>query len=376
MSLTADPDGLDKVVAATGRPFRIAMVAPPWFDLPPRGYGGTETIVAALADQLVMRGHHVALLGAGQNRTRAHEFYPLYETPPTGQLGSPMPEVIATAEAARVLAELDVDIVHDHSLAGPLLARGRAVPTVATVHGPATGDNGSYFERLGTTIDVVAISESQRRLNPRINWAGTVHNGVDVASYTFAHGGDYVLWLGRVTPDKGPAIAIDAARAAGRRIVLAGKLNEPAERAHFDQEVRPRLGRGAEWVGEADYRVKRELLAGALCLLFPIRWEEPFGIVMVEALASGTPVVAFRRGSVAEIVRHDVTGVIADDFDAFAAGIGRAVDLDPALCRAAAETRFDLPVMADGYERIYRLLAEGTRSIHSIVSEHDGRSVL
>ncbi|WP_261164743.1 glycosyltransferase family 4 protein [Microbacterium sp. Marseille-Q6965] len=338
------------------------MVAPPWFSLPPAGYGGTEAVVAGLVDALVARGHEVVLVGAGRNGTKAQEFHAAYDTPPTSRLGEPVPEAIAAAFARRALEEAGVDVVHDNTLCGPLLAGGRAAPTVVTMHGPVSGENGRYHELLERSVSVVAISDAQRRANPRINWCGTVHNAIDVASFPMRERkDDFLLWIGRFSPDKAPHLAIDAARAAGRRVVLAGKLNESAEHAYFDAEIRPRLGRGAEYVGEADASLKRELFAAARALIFPIQWEEPFGMVMVEALACGTPVVATRRGSVPEVVDHDRTGIIVDR-DADARGLADAIvaaeGLDPHECRRQAEQRFDLAVMAEGYERVYRALVE------------------
>jgi glycosyltransferase involved in cell wall biosynthesis len=343
-----------------GNPLRIGVVAPPWFTVPPVGYGGTEAVVAALVDQLVELGHLVTLIASGPAKTRAQRHVMVYDEPPSDLLGrSPMPEVIAAAEAARVLGADEFDIVHDHSLAGPLLAIARRIPTVATMHGPVLGDNGDYFRRLGRAVDLVAISDSQRALAPDLNWAGTVHNAIDVDSFPYrADKGEHVLWIGRFHPDKGAHLAIDAARAAGRRIVLAGKLNEREEHEYFDTVVRPRLGHDAEYVGEADAAVKRELFAGARCLVFPIQWEEPFGMVMIEAMATGTPVVAMRHGSVPEIIDDGRTGWIVETISEVPGAIERAGELDPATCRAWVRSRFDLPVMARGYERIYRALVD------------------
>ncbi|WP_432495604.1 glycosyltransferase family 4 protein [Kineococcus auxinigenes] len=348
---------------------RIAVVAPPWFELPPRGYGGIESVVADLVDSLAERGHEVTLVGAGRHRTRAARFVQVFDEPPSERLGTPAPEVIHAAAAGAALADLDVDVVHDHSLAGPLLARGRRVPTVVTMHGPVDGEQGEYFTRLGDSVDVVAISDAQRRLNPGINWVGRVHNAIDVSSFPFRERkDDHVLWLGRFSPDKGPHLAIDAARAAGLRIVLAGKRSEPGEKEFFEREVRPRLGRDAEYVGEADAALKRELLAGARALAFPIQWEEPFGMVMIEAMACGTPVVALPRGSVPEVVDHGRSGLVVHDLADFPAALSLAAELDPAVCRRHAEQNFDLPVMAAGYERLFRTIVEGERSVRAITS--------
>lgn len=357
----------------TAGSLRIAMVAPPWYELPPRGYGGIESVVADLVDQLVARGHHVTLIGSGRHGTAAQEFVPVFGDPPSLRLGEPAPDVIHAAATARLLEDLDVDIVHDHSYAGPLLARGRQVPTVVTMHGPVSGDQGEYFGWLGDSIDVVAISDAQRRLNPQLNWVGRVYNAIDVDTFPFrSDKDDYLLWLGRFNQDKGPHLAIDAARQVGMRIVLAGKRNEPVEKAFFEAEIVPRLGPGVEYVGEADAALKRELLAGARALTFPLQWEEPFGMVMIEAMACGTPVVALRRGSVPEVVAHGMAGLVVDDYERFPAALVAAESVDPAACRAHVRANFGLPVMAEGYERIYRMLVTGEHSVRALTSaRHD-----
>lgn len=358
------------------RPLRIAMVAPPWFELPPVGYGGIESVVADLVDALVARGHEVTLVGAGCNGTRAQRFVQVFPEPPSQRLGEAMPEVLHAAAAARAVEGLDVDLVHDHCCAGPLLARGRRTPTVVTAHGPVTGEVGDYYRYLGDSIELVAISDAQRRLNPDLNWVGRVHNAIDVGTFPYREDkDDYVLFLGRFNPDKGAHLAIDAARRAGRRIVLAGKLNEAAEKAYFEAEIRPRLGRDAEYVGEADATTKRELFSGARCLVFPIQWEEPFGMVMIEAMACGTPVVATRRGSVPEVVADGETGYVVDDLEDLPARIVAAEELSPAACRRHVRDRFDLPVLAEGYERVYRTLVEGRELLDELPEASAGRGV-
>jgi len=355
------PERTDGAARPTAqRPLRIGMIAPPWFTVPPAGYGGIEAMVAGLVDGLVARGHHVTLVGAGAPGTRAQRYVAVYPEPPSFRLGEPVPEVLHAAAAAAALEGADVDLVHDHTLAGPLLARGRSVPTVVTAHGPVTGEPGDYLARLGATVDVVAISGAQRLLRPEVNWLTTVHNGIDVASYPFGNGGGgYLLFLGRFHPDKGAHLAIEVAQRTGRRLLLAGKLNEPAERAYFDAAIAPRLGRRIDYVGEADAATKGELLAGASALLFPVQWEEPFGLVMVEAMACGTPVVALGRGSVPEVVADGETGVVVDEPDLLPAAVFAAEELDRRRCRARAAKCFDLSQMVDGYEAAYRTVMEG-----------------
>jgi glycosyltransferase involved in cell wall biosynthesis len=334
------------------------MVAPPWYEVPPTSYGGIESMVADLVDQLTGRGHDITLIGAGRDRSAASRFVAVFEEPPSSRLGEALPEILYTATVGQIVAGLAVDLVHDHSLAGPLLARGRQVPTVVTMHGSVTAEHGEIMARLGDTVRVVAISEAQRLDRPGLNWVATVYNAIDVDAFPYAEEkDDFVLWMGRVSPDKGPELAIDAARVAGLPIVLAGKCSEPSEQSFFDEEIAPRLGDGATFIGEVSGKAKGELCARARALAFPIQWDEPFGMVMVEAMACGTPVVATRRGSVPEIVRDGETGIVLDadaGVEEIAEALHAAVDIEPARCRASVRERFTPAHMADGYEEVYR----------------------
>jgi glycosyltransferase involved in cell wall biosynthesis len=334
---------------------RVAMTLPPWYDVPPRAYGGIEALVAELVDALTAHGHDVVLVAAGTNGTRGRFLRTFEEPPPSHRLGEAMPEILQAAWVDRYLTDLDVDIVHDHSLAGPLSARGRRAPTVVTAHGPCTGEVGAYYRLLGPFVHLVAISDAQRRLAPDLHWTGLVHNAIRVGDFRFRrHKEDHVLFVGRLNPEKAPHLAIDAARRAGRRILLAGKVEEEIEHAYFDAEIKPRLGADAEFIGEIDHAGKQELFGAAHCLVFPIRWEEPFGLVMIEAMACGTPVVALRRGSVPEVVADGVTGIIKDDPADLPAAIDAAGELDPRACRDHVACHFDVSRMADAYESVYR----------------------
>lgn len=333
---------------------KLALIAPVWFEIPPPAYGGIEWICAWLAEGLVDRGHEVTLIGAGRNRTSAN-FLQTYAEPPSVRLGESLPEVIHAAAADQYLQGLDLDLVHDHTLCGPLQARGRATPTMVTAHGPVAGELGSYFRKLGDSISLVAISHSQRAEAPDLNWCSTVHNAIPVNEYPFrADKEDFLLFLGRMSPDKGVHLAIEAAREAGRPLVIAGKCNEPAEMAYFDSRIRPLLGSDIEWIGQADAARKKDLLSRAHCFLFPIRWAEPFGIVMVEAMACGTPVVALRGGSVNEVVAHGTTGFICDKPAELPSFIDRAGEISPSACREHAMSRFDVSKMVEGYEQAFQ----------------------
>jgi glycosyltransferase involved in cell wall biosynthesis len=347
----------------SAKKLRVAMVAPPWFDVPPRKYGGIEAVMADLIEALVDRGHEVTLIGVGEDRTRAR-LIPTFSQPLGERLGEPFPEVLHAAHAARIIDQLDVDVVHDHSLAGPLAAAGRDVPTIVTVHGPVTGEPGEYYRQLGTTVSLVAISDRQRRIAADLNWQATVHNALRVDGFPFQDDKeDWVLFLGRCVHDKGMHVAIDAARAAGKRIVLAAKCFEPSEKAYFQAEIAPRLGPDVEWLGEVGAAQKKDLLSRARCLLFPILWEEPFGMVMIEALACGTPIVALRRGSVPEVVVDGLTGIICDDPGELPAALREVGTIDPELCRKDVIDRFRPEVMAAGYEQVYQAVAKRSQLV-------------
>jgi glycosyltransferase involved in cell wall biosynthesis len=360
----------DEIRTATGggEPLRIAMVAPSRSEPSAVDPGGAATAVADLVDRLVdhlaVRGHHVTLIAPGPERTRAARFLPVDEGRQPARPGGVDPVLRHAAAVGALLADLDVDLVHDHSLAGPLLARGRPGPTVVTVHGPVHNYLGRYLHWLGDTVDAVAVCAAQRRPTPEVNWVGVIPDAIDVSAHPLGgRRGDHVLWMGRFRAEWGPHLAVDAARRAGLRIVLAGCCGTPAERAFLDEEIRPRLGADVEYLGGADPRARRQLLAEATALVLPVSGEDPPGTVPLEAMASGTPVVALRRGAPADLVAHGVSGLLVDDPDRLPAALRAAADLDPRRCRQHVERSFDLPVMTEGYERVYRMLIEGGKDL-------------
>lgn len=343
------------------QPLRVILVAPPYYSVPPDGYGGVEAVLADLADALVARGHTVTLLGVGEPRTRA-EFVPVWDRTFADQLGEVYPEVAHAAAVrravTRIAATSGADLVHDHTFAGPLNAPAYAalgLPTVTTVHGPVDTQPREFYRLLDRDVALVAISDRQRQLAPELNWVATVHNALRLDTWPFvAEKQDYALFLGRFHPNKAPHLALEAAHAAGLPLVLAGKCAEPLEKEYFDREVKPRLRSTDHVFGVADATAKRRLLAGARCLLFPIQWEEPFGMVMIESMACGTPVVALRGGAVPEVVEHGVTGFICERPEELPDALLRVGDLDPAACRAHVAARFTEAQLGAGYEAAYR----------------------
>ncbi|WP_369634517.1 glycosyltransferase family 4 protein [Nocardia sp. JMUB6875] len=359
------PENSPQRVSAADRSLHIVLVAPPYFDIPPVGYGGVEAVVAALADELVAHGHRVTLLGAGRAGTKA-TFIRVWDKVQTRRLGEPYPEIVNAMKAWRIIEELHardpIDIVHDHTFAGPGNAaayRMLGIPTVVTVHGPVDPEMHEYYRSFDRSVRLVAISDRQRSLAPDLNWVARVHNAIRPEEWPFrTEKLDYALFLGRYAPYKGPHLALEAAHTAGLRLVLAGKCNELPERTFFSKFVAPLLADGDDVFGEADAVAKRQLLAGARCLLFPIQWEEPFGIVMIEAMVCGTPVVALRGGAVEEVIEHGVTGFICDDPEELPDAIARVDEIDPYACRERVERLFATDRFADGYEAAYRRVIE------------------
>ncbi len=230
-------------------PLRIAIVAPPWFPIPPGGYGGIESMVHTLVEGLATRGHEIVLVGAGKPH-RSAKFLQTYDEPPLERMGEAFPEVVHALAAADHLADLDVDVVHDHSLAGPLTSGWRIQPTVVTAHGPIAGEMAICYRVLSRYTGLVAISDGQRAKGPDLAWEGRVYNAIPVDEYPFQEKKeDFCLFLGRISPEKSPDLAIKAAREAGYPIVVAAKCNEPPEKRYFEERVRPLLGPDAEWFG-------------------------------------------------------------------------------------------------------------------------------
>ena len=344
------------------RALRIGMVAPPWYEVPPEGYGGIEQVVADLADGLSARGHDVVLVAAGGDHTEA-EMRPTFDEPPEG-LGTAdgaKVELLHAIRTAEELQDLELDLVHDHSFAAPLLARQRKAPTVITAHGLVDDESAAAYASV-PRLSLVAISDHQRRQRLALPWAGVVHNGIRVDTYPFESSKDGpFLFLGRMSSDKGPDLAIEIARATGVPLNIAAKCESPDEQLYLEETIAPMLSDEIRYIGTADADEKRELLRSARALLFPIRWDEPFGLVMVEAMACGTPVIATPRGSVPEIVVDGETGFVRDDLDGLIEAARRTDEIDPEACRRRARERFDAEVMVGGYEGVFREVISGAR---------------
>src|SRR5688572_15622595 len=318
---------------------RIALIAPPWTPVPPTLYGGTELVVDHLATGFQAAGHEVLLFTTGDATCPVPRRHVLAEAQ-GHRIGNIVPEVIHVSAAYDAVKAFD--IVHDHTIIGPLLAERFADPKVVTTcHGPLDGELAAVYERIAPRVPIIAISHSQRKPAPHIPIARVIHHGIDASDFPNGTGdGGYFLFLGRMSPDKGAHRAVEVAAKAGVRLTMAAKMREPAEVEYFERFVQPFLNDDIVYLGEVPHEQKLELLAGATGLLFPIRWNEPFGMVMIEALACGTPVLAFPEGAAPEVVEDGRTGFLCHDETDMAEAMGRVHAIDRATCRAAVEGYF------------------------------------
>jgi len=346
-----------------GASLRIAMLAPPWISVPPPGYGGVEWVVSALTEALVARGHAVTLFCAPGSASSASVVTLLDECHP-GEIERSIHEA---DHVARAFAEIEsaaderrFDVVHDHCGFTALAMADRLdTPVVHTLHGPFTTSTATFYQRHGSKAALVGISQAQLATAPAgLHAVAAIPNPIDVRAWPLREDkDDYLLWVGRMTPEKGPHRAITAARAAGVRLVLAGVI-QPGQQEFFDREVAPHLdGDRVRFVGEVGGAVKHDLFAGARALLVPIRWEEPFGMVMVEALACGTPVIAFPEGAARELVVDGTTGFLVDDEQAMGAAVADLPAISARDCRAWVAEHCDVDVVAAAYEQTYRSVA-------------------
>lgn len=338
-----------------GRPLRIAMVMPPWYEVPPAGYGGLERVCASLIDGLVDLGHDVTLFGTGTRTGTKARFVSTDPELQYPRLLEALPELVHITAVNEMLERGNFDIVHDHTTIGPVTAPTRTLPTAVTVHSCPVGQVAEYLSKVDQSVSLIAISHAQRRVAPQLNWQSTIHHGIEVdGPIKEVPSTGPVLWLGRFAADKGPDIAIEACRKANLPLVLAGKCNQQDEWRYLDEVVRPMLGNDTELVLNADRHRTEQLLYDCRALILPIRWEEPFGMVLIEAMAKGTPVVALRRGAVPEVVLHGRTGFVCSDELDLPDALHDVVALDPADCANHVRGTFSVPLMAHRYEGIFR----------------------
>jgi glycosyltransferase involved in cell wall biosynthesis len=341
---------------------RIAQVAPLYESVPPKAYGGTERIVSYLTEELVRRGHEVTLFASGDSETAARLVAPCRRALRLDpDCRDPLvPHMLLLEAVAGEAARFDV--IHYHcDYLHFALSRRLGVPALTTLHGRLDLPDLVPLYRQYRDMPVVSISAAQRGPLPWIRWVGTVHHGIPRDLYVPRYRpGRYLAVLGRISPEKRVDLAVGIAERAGLPLKVAAKV-DPADRLYFEEHIRPLLGRpGVEFVGEIGDREKQAFLGEAAALLFPVDWPEPFGLVMIEALACGTPVIAFRRGSVPEILETGVTGFVVDDVEQAVAAVRRALALDRRRCRQTFDRRFTASRMAGDYLTLYRRLIRPT----------------
>lgn len=333
------------------------MIATPWTPIPPPLYGGIESVVNLLATGFNNEGHDVLLYTTGDSTAdvpRAH----VLEEAEGHRIGMAVPELRHVMHAYEEVQ--DFDIIHDHTVFGPVYSqRFPDLKVVTTNHGPFNDELADIYRHIADRVPIIAISNAQHAPVPDIPIARVIHHGVNASEFPVGTGeGDYCLFLGRMSPDKGAARAREAAAKAGARLCMAAKMREPWEHEYYRSEVEPHLDDEIQYLGEVSHEDKLDLLANARCMLVPIRWNEPFGMVMVEALACGTPVLAFPEGAAPEIVEHGKTGFLCKDEAEMAEAIGKVDQLDRKACRAAVE----------GYFSGKRMVAEHLELFEEILS--------
>ena len=343
---------------------RVGIIAPPWVPVPPPAYGGTEAVIDRLARGLQDVGDEVLLWTTGDSTCPVPRRH-ILDRAETDRMGIAAIELRHLIRGYESMADWGADIVHDHTLIGPVYAhRHPDLPVVTTNHGPFNDELADLYAAIAGHVPIIAISHDQASRAADLPIAAVIHHGIDLDRFPPGDGtgddtGPYFLFLGRMAPEKGARRAALAARQAGARLLIAAKMREPWEYQFFTEQVEPLLGDDVVYVGEADHDTKVRLLRGATALVNPIRWPEPFGLVMIEALASGTPVLAFHEGAAPEIVDHGTTGFLCDDVDDLAEHLGKAGDLDRGACRAAAEERFSTARMVADHRHLFHATLEG-----------------
>ena len=356
---------LSVVRPTAGSRLRIGLLAPPWVPVPPPSYGGIEQVVATLADGLLERGHEVVLVAApGSSVPAARVVSPLPAVPQC--IGAPAADWRHALAGVDALGEVDVVIDHSGPL-GALLTSRLPVPGLHVTHGPLDAVPTEIYEGIARhfpRLRLVAISRAQRAMAPSLPFAGVCHNGLALEAAPFrARPDGHLAFLGRMSPEKGPREAIAIARRAGLPLLIGAKCREPEEHEYFAKHVAPELGDDVVWLGELDAAEKYSLLGGARALLFPIAWPEPFGMVMIEAMACGTPVLATARGSVPEVVADGITGFVRETADDLVDAVGRIDEIDRHACRRWVAENFSAAAMTAGYERLALAELAGRRRL-------------
>ncbi len=351
---------------------RIAQIAPLCERVPPPAYGGTEIIVSLLTDELVRRGHEVTLFASGDSQTIAH-LEPSCPKALRELEASPAEiSVYQTLQLNQVFTQAaKFDLIHSH--VGEVVfphSNLATTPTIHTVHGIIPSQVESLW-RASSQQNFISISNSQRRKDLQLNYVATVYNGIDTSRYPFYPQPDnppYLAFLGRMSPEKGPHLAIEIAKRTGWNLKMAGKIDS-VDREFFKEQIQPQIdGEQIEFLGEANHQQKCPLLGGAVATLFPITWNEPFGLVMAESMAVGTPVIAIAMGSTPEVIEDSKTGFLAHSVEECVAALNRIGSIDRVTCRDRVVAKFGVERMVDDYEAVYQQLLANKPLVNNPIS--------
>lgn len=357
---------------------RIAQIAPLWETVPPPAYGGTELVVSLLTDELVRRGHEVTLFASGDSTTLANldSIHPRALRLDQNIKEYGIYEMLHLTNAYERADEFD--IIHSHVGCAALpYVKLVKTPTVHTLHGIFTPDNEKLFTHAKNQ-PYISISNSQRNTTLGLNYVATVYNGINVDIHKFypqPQNPPYLAFLGRISPEKGAHLAIEIAKRSGWCLKMAGKI-DAVDRTYYETEIKPHIdGEQIQYLGEANHVQKNMLMGNAAVTLFPITWKEPFGLVMIESMAAGTPVIAIELGSASEVVADGQSGFLCHSVDECVAAIDRAVQLSRQGCRDYVTSRFSAQRMVDGYEAVYQdiLTQRFARNgrLRSVVTSHN-----
>lgn len=331
---------------------KIGLIVPPFIPVPPPRYGGTELFIANLAEGLRQLGHHPIVYSNGESTVSCEVrwLFPKGNWPIQTELHGSLDDINHTSWACQDAAR-ECDVIHLNNAPGLSLSRMHSTPFVYTLHHPRADELSQYYAHF-PKVNFVAISHAQARRETLASM-DVVHHGIDLSRYQPGQGKrEYLLFMGRIAPIKGVHHAIEVARRSGIPLKIAGEI-QPMFRPYWEEKILPAIdGHLIQYVGEADLKAKNELFGGARALLFPVDWEEPFGLVMIEAMACGTPVLAFPRGSAPEVVRDGVSGWLCADVEEMVQR-AEALDIEPGLCRDWVEANFSVDRMVLNYLRIY-----------------------
>jgi glycosyltransferase involved in cell wall biosynthesis len=333
---------------------RIAQIASIHVSVPPQKYGGTELIVSLLTEELVRRGHEITLYAPGDSKTSAKlkSYYPR-----ALGFGSDTPEMHLAAASFAIQDAEEFDVIHNHAgIWGLKAAQKMKTPLLTTLHNDLMLRGSKEFEEFKETGHFAAISKNQKERLSGLNFAGVVYNAIEVDKYPFLEKkGDYLLFFGNLIHEKGVDIALRAAQDLKLKLIMSGKVNPGEQKEFFEKNIAPKIdGKEVVLYDLVDPKTKEDLLAKAKCLFFPVIWNEPFGLAMLEAMACGTPVVALRHGSVPEVINDGVTGYVVDTYPELLEAVKKVENISPQACRQHVIENFSVAKMADGYESLYK----------------------